>query len=188
MKPLRHNSQSPASLPRDAQDLLPPGPDSIPILIPSLNITIGGQIYVTDAVSLIARPGGAAPRSAPEPTLADDHAQLGIAAKVFQLLTALDPDNGLRKAPPIKVFLLHFRQGLEPTEIARICHCHRTLIFARLRQMQKRLPWKPQQLRELSSHVEALQETLTDPRARNIHRKGAAHGDEGDEDGSHYDH
>ena len=30
----------------------------------------------------------------------------------LKLLTALDPDNRLRKAPPIKVFNLFYRQGL----------------------------------------------------------------------------
>ena len=160
---------------------LPVNPD-IPILIPSLKLTVGGRLYVTDPVSLVAYREDAPRPSAPEPALSEDQAQLGIAAKVFQLLTALDPENKIRKAPPIKVFLLRFRRNLEPAEIARQCRCHRTLIFARLRQFEEKLPWKPHQLRELSAHVEAMQDTLTDSRARSIYRKGASNGDDGDDD------
>ena len=80
-----------------------------------------------------------APRTVrlPEP----DQQGRSFAGKVFQLLTALDPDNRLRKAPPIKVFNLYYRQGLQPAEIARKCKCHRSLIFDRLAAIQKRLPW-----------------------------------------------
>src|SRR6266498_973824 len=170
MKRPPYISQSPGSHSRDTAEGPRPGPD-IPIVIPSLKLTVGGRPYVTDPVSVVAYPEDAARRTAPDPAVSED-AQLGIAAKVFQLLTALDPENKLRKAPPIKGFLLRFRQNLEPTEIARKCQCHRTLIFARLRQMQEKLPWKPHQLRELSAHVEALQATMSDSRARNIYRRG----------------
>jgi len=105
----------------------------------------------------------------------------GIAAKVFELLTALDPDNRLRKAPPIKVFNLYYRQRLEPAEIARICKCHRSLIFDRLVAIQKKLPWTPQQLRELPPQVEAMHQALSDSNAKVIHRKSAVYGD-GDDD------
>jgi hypothetical protein len=154
----------------------------IPIVIPSLNLTIGGRRYVTDSILLVAYREDAPRPAAPEPTMSEDQAQLGIAAKVFQLLTALDPANRIRKAPPIKVFLLRFRRNLEPAEIARQCRCHRTLIFARLRQIEEKLPWKPHQLRELSSHVEAMQATLADSRARSIYRKDVAYGDNDDEE------
>ena len=159
-----------------------PGPD-IPIVIPSLSLTIGGRRYVTDPVSLLAYREDAPRASAPESPLPEGPAQLGIVAKVFQLLTALDPDGHQRKAPPIKVFLLRFRQNLEPGEIARRCRCNRSLIFARLKQIQEKLPWKPHQLRELSAHVEAMQKSLTDSRARTIYRKGVAYGDDHNEGG-----
>jgi hypothetical protein len=105
---------------------------------------------------------------------------LSLAAKVFELLTALDPDSRLRKAPPIKVFLLRFRQNLSRAEIARICRCDKSLVGVRLKSIQDKLPWRPQQLRELSAHVEAMQDAVSDSRARRIYRKGAAYGDEDD--------
>jgi hypothetical protein len=91
----------------------------------------------------------------------------------------------LRKAPPIKVFLLRFRQNRSRSEIARICHCGKSLVALRLSTIQQRLPWKPQQLQELSSHVEAMQDAVSDSRARNIYRSGAIYGDEsgGEESG-----
>ena len=104
-----------------------------------------------------------------------------MAAKVFQLLTALSPDNRLRKAPPITVFLLRFRRNLSRSEIARICHCDKSLVALRLKTIQDKLPWHPQQLRELSAHVEAMQAAVSDSRARSIYRKGAVYGDEDDD-------
>jgi hypothetical protein len=96
------------------------------------------------------------------------------------LLTALDPDNRLRKAPLIKVFNLYYRQRLQPAEIARICHCNRSLVFQRLATIREKVPWSLQQLQEVSPHVEAMQDALTDSRAEGICRKGAAYGDEDD--------
>ena len=40
-----------------------------------------------------------------------DGPNLSMAVKVLELLSALDPDKRLRKAPLIKVFLLRFRQN-----------------------------------------------------------------------------
>jgi hypothetical protein len=113
----------------------------------------------------------------PEPSQPDEP-NLSLAAKVFELLTALDPDSRLRKAAPIKVFLLHFRQNLSRSEIARICRCDKSLVAVRLKTLQEKLPWQPKQLRELSAQVEALQEAVSDSRAKRIYRKGVAYGGE----------
>jgi hypothetical protein len=118
--------------------------------------------------------GQAAP---PEPSQPEEP-NLSLAAKVFQLLTALDPDNRLRKAPPIKVFLLRYRQNRSRTEIARTCRCDKSLIALRLRTIQEKLPWQPQQLQQMSAQVEAMQDAVSDSRATRIYRKGAAYGDE----------
>jgi hypothetical protein len=106
-------------------------------------------------------------------------AERGIAAKVFELLTALDPDQRLRKAPPIKVFLLHYREGLSRSQIARECGCDKSLVSLRLKAIKEKLSWEPRQLRELSAQVEAMDEALRNSRARRIYRKGAVYGDEG---------
>jgi hypothetical protein len=118
-------------------------------------------------------PANEAGQAAPPERSQPDEPNLSLAAKVFELLTALDPGNRLRKAPPIKVFLLHFRQNVSRSQVARVCGCSRTLVAERLRSIREKLPWQPHQLRELSAHVEAMQDALTDARARRVYRKGA---------------
>src|SRR5208282_1902731 len=107
-----------------------------------------------------------------------DEPNLSMAVKVLELLTALDPDSRLRKAPPIKVFLLRFRQNLSRAAIAGVCGCSESLVAIRLRAIEAKLPWHPQQLRELSAHVEAMEDAVSDSRARRIYRRGAICGDE----------
>ena len=128
-------------------------------------------------------PADEASQAAPPEPSQPDEPNLSLAAKVFELLTALDPDSRLRKAPPIKVFNLYYRQRLEPAEIARLCHCNRSLVFNRLATIRKKVRWSPQQLQEVSPHVEVMQDALTDSRAEGIYRKGAAYGNEDDNQG-----
>jgi hypothetical protein len=123
------------------------------------------------------------PQAPPAESTGPGPETLGIAAKVFQLLSALNPDKRLRKAPPVKVFLLRFRKNLSRSEIARACDCGTALVSLRLRAIQEKLPWRPQQLRELSAQVEAMQDALQDSRARRIYRKAAVYGDEEEEQG-----
>jgi hypothetical protein len=159
----------------------PAPPETIPFTLEAITLASQGIIYRTERTTLIAKRVTTAqttsPREPPEP----DQAERSIAAKVFELLTALDPDNRLRKAPPIKVFNLYYRQRLEPAEIARVCKCHRSLIFDRLAAIQDKLSWTPQQLQDLSPQVEAIQRALSDSRAKDIHRKSAVYGDESDD-------
>ena len=107
-----------------------------------------------------------------------DEPNLSMAVKVLELLTALDPDKRLRKAPLIKVFLLRFRQNRSRSGIADVCGCSESLVAIRLRAIEAKLPWHPQQLRELSAHVEAMEDAVSDSRARRIYRRGAICGDE----------
>jgi len=125
-------------------------------------------------------PGDKTARGAPLAPPQFELEDRSLAAKVLELLTALDPDNRVRKAPPIKVFLLRFRQNLSLSQIARMCDCGKSLVALRLQVIRKKLPWQPQQLREMSAQVEAMQDALTDSRARSIYRKGSAYGDEDD--------
>ena len=118
-----------------------------------------------------------APATSAELEQAGDNGS-GIAAKVFELLDALDSGKRLRKAPLLRVFNLCYRQGLSPAEIARKCKCHRSLIFQRLAAIRNKLSWTPQQLREVSGHVEAMEDAVRDSRAGRIYRKGAVYGSE----------
>ena len=161
----------------------PAPPETIPFTLEAITFTSQGIIYRTERTTLVAKRVTTAqtisPREPPEP----DQAERSIAAKVFELLTALDPDERLRKAPPIKVFNLYYRQRLGVAEIARKCNCDRSLIYDRLTAIQEKVPWTPEQLHEVSPHVEAMQEALTDSRAEGIFRKGAVYGEEDDHQG-----
>jgi hypothetical protein len=160
----------------------PLAPEGILITAEPIIITIRGITYRTERTTLTATRVPAAHSSPlPEPTPSDEQDR-SLAVKVFELLTALDPDNRLRKAPPIKVFNLYYRRGLQPAEIARRCKCDRSLVFDRLTAIKQQLPWSPHQLRELSPHIEAMEDAVRDSRAKRIYRKGALSGDEeGDE-------
>ena len=133
---------------------------------------------VSRRFSIHYAPAGEVVQPIPSESAEASPPDLSLAAKVFQLLTALDPGNHWRRGPPIKVFLLRFRQGLSYSEIARACHCSRTLVELRLKMIREKLPWEPQQLRELSAQVEAMQEAVSDSRARRIYRKGAVYGED----------
>ena len=102
------------------------------------------------------------------------------AAKVLQLLHAMDESWRCRKAHAGNVFWLRFEQNRSYAEIAHDCHCSKTLVIRRLQQIRAKLPWTPQRLREISPYVEAMDAALRDSRARNIYRKGAVYGEEQD--------
>jgi hypothetical protein len=126
--------------------------------------------------------GAAVPAAPPEPPEAAPQGLIE-GAKVIQLLKALDRRGRLRKAPPITVYLLRFLKNLPYSEIARECKCTRALVCQRLKAIRQQLPWKPQQLREVAPQVQAIEEALTDSRARRIYRKGAVYGEEQDGEG-----
>ena len=148
-------------------------------VLPGLVATIEGD-PASGRFCIRVAPANEAGQSAP-PEPGDSRGSRGLAAKVFELLSALDPDNRLRRAPPIKVFNLYYRQRLKVADIARICGCDRSLVYDRLASIRQRLPWTPKQLQEVSPHVEAMQETLQDSRAELIYRKGAVYGDQDDD-------
>jgi hypothetical protein len=102
------------------------------------------------------------------------------AAKVLQLLHAMDESWRCRKAHAGAVFALRFEKSLSYSEIAHDCHCSRGLVARRLKQIQAKLPWAPRRLGEISSYVEAMDAALRDSRARSIYRKGAVYGEEQD--------
>jgi hypothetical protein len=156
-----------------------PGPSQMPGPRGGFKAFIEGD-PASGSFSIRVAPASEASQAPPPKPPEPDQESLSLAARVFQLLSALDPDNRLRKAPPIKVFLLRFRQDLSLSQIARICDCGKSLVALRLQAIREKLPWQPKQLREMSAQVEAMQDALTDPRARSIYRKGSVYGDEDD--------
>ncbi len=105
--------------------------------------------------------------SAMEPA-SDDEAR-----RLFALLKSLDEETNVRKAPVVQVFRLYCLEGLSRRKVANRCGCAESLVTLRLRAIEKHLGRKPTELRTLSAQFERIEDSLTDPRARHIHRKSA---------------
>lgn len=165
-------SRAPPSEPEPAS-APPPGPAS------PLAATIEGDPASGCFCIRVAPANGGVQAPAPAPNGPDlDPESLTMAAKLMQLLTALDPDKRLRKAQPFKVFMLRYRHDRSRSQIAVACECSESLVAKRLSAIRASVPWQPRQLREISAYVEAMEATLSDSRARRIYRKGAVYGDE----------
>jgi hypothetical protein len=104
-----------------------------------------------------------------------------FAGQLFALAKMLDAEAGMRKAPPSTVLRLYCVEELEPDQIAKKLHCARSLIYSRLDSLRQKLGRDPSELRRYSSHLERIESSLTDPRAKHIHRMTAAEVD-GDPD------
>ncbi len=95
------------------------------------------------------------------------------ARRLFALLKELDAANTVRKAPVSQVFRLYCLEGLSRAEVAKRCGCVESLVTLRLHEIERKLGRKPAELRELSPEFECIEESLSDPRARHIHRRSA---------------
>ena len=104
------------------------------------------------------------------------------ARRLFALLKELDASNTVRKAPVSQVFRLYCLDGLSRAEVAKRCGCVESLVTLRLHEIEKKLGRKPAELRELSPEFERIEESLSDPRARRIHRRSALDQPDGEED------
>ena len=95
------------------------------------------------------------------------------ALRLFALVDALESETNYRKAPVIRVFLLYCGQGIKRDEVARRCRCAPSLVTLRLQAIEKKLGRKASELRQLSGHFDRIAESLTDERARRVHRASA---------------
>lgn len=96
-----------------------------------------------------------------------------VARQLFALLEQLDSETVVRKAPVSQVFRLYCVKGLSRNEVAKRCGCVPSLITERLHAIHRKLGRKPIELRVLSSQFESIDDSLSDSRARHIHRKSA---------------
>src|SRR5260221_3332211 len=119
-------------------------------------------------------PGEIFVRFRPEPT--DDEEML---RKAILLAKAADTGQGSRKVTLYAVMRLYCFDCRSAREIARHCRCARSLVYARLAEMRKKLGREPAELRRYSGHFDTIQEALSDPRAKRVYRKGGVYGDEG---------
>jgi hypothetical protein len=95
------------------------------------------------------------------------------AQRLFALIEALETETNYRKAPVTRVFLLYCARGLSREEVAKRCRCVPSLVTLRLKAIEAKLGRKAAELRLISGHFERIAESLTDDRARQVHRASA---------------
>jgi len=95
------------------------------------------------------------------------------ARRLFALLKALESEGNYRKAPVTRVFQLHCLEGLTRDVVAKQCRCVPSLVTLRLKAIEQKLGRKASELRQLSGHFERIAESLTEQRARRVHRASA---------------
>jgi hypothetical protein len=120
-------------------------------------------------------PGELFAKFTPQPKESDE----GVARSLFALAKALDTETGMRKAQPSTILRLYCAENLEPDQIARKLHCARSLIYSRLKFLSQKLGRDPAELRQYSTHLQNIENSLSDSRAKEIYRKGATQGDDG---------
>jgi hypothetical protein len=139
--------------------------------------SLENTIRLTDSGTLLAlkTPGELLAKFTPEPAGAGSE---DVARQTLALAKALDSQNHFRKAPLYTVFLLYCQEGLTADEIARECHCARSVVFTRLNFLRQKLGRNLLALRQHSEQFERIENSLSDSRARRIYRSGALHGED----------
>jgi hypothetical protein len=99
-----------------------------------------------------------------------------VARQAFAMVKALDSEQRLRVAPVYTVFRLYCVENLSASAVARRCRCSKTAIVNRLRMIERRTGAKPDKLRAYSRQFEDIEDSLSDSRAKVIHRAAAIQG------------
>lgn len=104
------------------------------------------------------------------------------ARQAFAMVKALDAKEPKREASLLRVFRLYCVEGLSAEVTAQRCGCSKGTILNRLNQIRRRIGVDPAKLRTYSAQFEAIEESLSDDRARRIHRRSALDDPEEDDD------
>ncbi len=135
-----------------------------------LTLTENGTFQPTKA------PGEIFAKFNPQPV--DDEQMIRNA---IALVKAADSEQGARKVTLYMVTRLFCFDSLNPGRVARRCGCARSTIYERLAELHQKLGRDPAEFRPYASQFESMKNSLSDPRAKSIYRKGAIYGDEPDE-------
>ena len=112
----------------------------------------------------------------PEHKEADETAALQIARAAYAIAWRLRDNARTRTAKLFDVFQFYVVQALTVAEVARRCDCTEETIFVRLKALRQTFGRHPRELRQYSSHFEQIEKSMSDPRARQINRRGAIDG------------
>lgn len=96
------------------------------------------------------------------------------ARRLFALVRSLDSGSAHTRAPTVfTVFRLYCMENHSAEQVAKKCHCSKATVINRLNMIRKGTGTDPMKLRTHSAQFEGIEDSLTDSRARRIHRKGA---------------
>lgn len=94
-----------------------------------------------------------------------------IARSAFALVRQLDSERPLKPPTLLTIFRLYCIEELSAAQVARKCRSSKATVVRRLELLRSRTGLDPQHLRRVSSHLDKLDDTLSDSRAARIHRK-----------------
>ena len=102
-----------------------------------------------------------------------------VARTAYVILEKLD-FKGL--PTPFTVWRLYGKQELSAEQVAKQCHSSKATVIRRLKFIHAKTGLKPEDLRRLSPHFSKIEEDICDSRAKRIHLKSIASGDETSEE------
>lgn len=123
-------------------------------------------------------PGELFSRFTPEPAQTDGE----VVERAFALVKALDSERPLAPPSIVTTFSHYCLEGFNVSRIARKFRCSRATVLHRLALIRRRTGTDPNRFRLLSPQVGRTEDSLADPRARNIHRKQAVYGEGAEEE------
>ena len=141
---------------------------------------VKAAFFSLDATVTLTTHGTLQPRTPPGKLFAmftpqpEEQVSENTARQLFALIESLDSETGTRKANPSTILRLYCVDGIEPNQIAKYLQCSRSLVYARLNLLRQKLGRDPAELRQYSAHLSRIEDSMSDVRAKRIHRKGAA--------------
>ena len=164
-------------------------PTSHHLDVPSLGYLTGvrAAFFPLDSTVLLNGDGRLCPVKVPEELFAqftperkeaDETAALQIARAAYAIAWRLRDNARTRTAKLFDVFQFYVVQALTVAAVAKRCDCTEETIFVRLKALRQAFGRHPRELRQYSSHFEQIEKLMSDPRARQINRRGAIAGTE----------
>ncbi len=101
-----------------------------------------------------------------------------VARQAFAIAKALDSEQPMKPPTVFAIFRLYCQEELSAAQIAHKCGCSKATVISRLNLLRQKLGRNPAELRRYSAHFGTIEESLSDPRAKRVYRKGAIYGDE----------
>ena len=120
--------------------------------------------------TLVSRvsPGELFGRFSPQP---GETVDASAARQAFALLTKLEGGRSGRSPTVLTVFRLYCIEELSAEQIARKCGCSKPTVLSRLKVIRQETGLPPATLRRFSAQFDQLEDEVSEPRARRIHRR-----------------